>query len=207
MTTNMGNKIMFARREINMRQEELANKMGVSRTTIVNWESNKFAPTQDNLERLSGVLKKPVSYFFEIDKSDVDLSSFKPLTSDNTVTLPLLASIPAGLPDYSNADIESFTNIPRYLFPGADFIIHCCGDSMEPEIGKGSYCVIRKETIPLNNAIMLVKTEDGFTIKRIIIKGKTIELHPSNGDHKIIRPKELKIIGEVIGTWNRISRT
>ena len=109
---------------------------------------------------------------------------------DNVIILPLLAGIPAGLPDYSEKDIESFAQVPRYLFPGADFIIHCCVNSIEPEIEKGSFCVIRKETEPLNHHLMLVKTGDGFTITRI--------------PHKIIRSKELKIIGEVIGTWNRI---
>jgi len=207
--------LMIARREKKLTQDDLAIQIDVARATIINWESGRFEPDAYNMGKLSKALDKPTSYFKDTDLmikepsakygSDVDLRSIKALTPDNVINLPLLASIPAGLPDYSDKDIESFTRIPRYLFPGADFIIHCCGDSMEPEIGKGAYCVIKKETQALNNRIMLVKTEDGFTIKRVIKKGNTIELHPTNGNYKVIKPKELKIIGEVIGTWKRIS--
>jgi len=75
---------------------------------------------------------------------------------------------------------------------------------MEPDINKDSLCIIRKEREAIHGKIMLVQTEDGFTIKRIIKKGAAIELHPTNGIHKVIKPKELRVIGQVIGTWKRI---
>lgn len=204
MTNIDGKAIMLARREKNFNQGELAKKIGVSRTTVVNWENGITQPDDYNQKKLAEVLGN----IFDEPKAqytaDVDIQSAKPLNSENTVTLPLLASIPAGLPSYCEKDIESFTHVPRYLFPGADFIIHCSGTSMEPEIGYGAYCVIRKETQPLHNHIMLVNTEDGFTIKRVVKKNDTIELHPANDNHKIIKPKELRVIGEVIGTWKRI---
>lgn len=209
-------KLLISRRENGLTQEDLARAVGVSRNTIILWENGRSEPDAYNLIRIEKALNKPQAELFDEEYSsvretreqygcgDVDIRSIKPLTSDNVITLPILASIPAGLPEYDDKDVESFAQIPRYLFPGADFIIHCCGSSMEPDIHKDDYCVVRKETVPINGKIMLVKTEDGFTIKRVVKNGNSVELHAQNGGTKIIRPKQLLIIGAVIGYWRKM---
>ena len=62
--------------------------------------------------------------------------------------------------------------------------------------------VAKKIDVPLNNKNMLVKTENGFTIKRIKVVDGKIELHYLNPSGKKITPKEVKIIGKVVGTYN-----
>jgi SOS-response transcriptional repressor LexA len=209
-------------------QKWLADQLHTDESLVSKWLRGKLIPSQSSLNRIVDILysgqelasdelrlirriklleprqkdslKEPSAKY----GTEIDIKSIVPLTPENTLRLPLLADIPAGLPDYSDKDVESFSDIPRYLFPGADFVIKCIGESMVPEIAKGAYCVIRKETEPIHNAIMIVKTEEGFTMKRVVKVKEKIELHPANGNHKVIHPKELKIIGEVIGTWNRI---
>lgn len=199
-------KILIALKEQRKNQKWLAEKLETDPSLISKWIRGIVNPGKNSLKKVSKVLNKSTSYFLveNIIRENIEPYSFTPLTGGNVVTLPLLADMPAGLPDYSNKDIESFTHIPRYLFPGANFIIQCIESSMEPEISKGTYCVIRKELHPLHNRIMLVKTEEGFTFKRTVRVKNKIELHPSNKKHKIVRPKELKVVGEVIGTWKRI---
>ena len=41
----MGEKIKELRKSKELRQDELAEKLGVSVTSIINWERNKFEPT------------------------------------------------------------------------------------------------------------------------------------------------------------------
>ena len=126
-------------------------------------------------------------------------------TPFHTTKLPILTTVVCGKPDYCTIDeqvIDDFAEVPKKLFPDSDFIVRCIGESMLPEIPPQAYCIIKKIDVPLNNKNMLVKTENGYTIKRIKIVDGKIELHFLNPSGKKITPKEIKIIGKVVGTYN-----
>lgn len=59
-----GKKIRRARREADLTQTELAEKIPVYKTTVSNWETDKYPPDYENLKRLSELLHKGISYFF-----------------------------------------------------------------------------------------------------------------------------------------------
>ena len=126
-----------------------------------------------------------------------------PLTSSNTIQLPILADVPAGLPEYSDRDVEMFVDIPRFIFPGADFVVKCIGDSLEPKIHKGDFCVIRKMTEPLDGRAMLIKSESGVCMKVVRKEKDAIKLCSTNPKYKPFTPKELTVIGLIIGHWSR----
>ena len=96
--------------------------------------------------------------------------------------------------------------IPRFLFPGADFIVRCIGDSLEPKIHKGDFCVIRKMQEPLDGRAMLIKSENGVCMKVIKKIKDSVELCSTNPKYKPFTPKELTIIGLIIGHWSRDDR-
>src|SRR5699024_7281807 len=52
-TMDLGKKIMTMRNEKNLSQEQLAEKLNVTRQTISNWENGKFYPDIDSLVNLS----------------------------------------------------------------------------------------------------------------------------------------------------------
>lgn len=54
MTT--GEKIKYYRKSQNLSQENLAEKVGVSRQAVSKWESNKSSPSTDNLVIIGKVL-------------------------------------------------------------------------------------------------------------------------------------------------------
>ena len=51
----VGEKIQFYRKKIGLSQEELGQKMFVSRQTVSLWEMDKTLPTIDNLIRLKEI--------------------------------------------------------------------------------------------------------------------------------------------------------
>ena len=65
-----GEKIKTKRRELNLSQEDLADKLFVTRQAISKWENDKATPTMTNLRELSEVFGLDMAYF--IGESKVD---------------------------------------------------------------------------------------------------------------------------------------
>lgn len=163
-----------------MNQVEFAKKVGVHFITVSRWESDKMMPDLNAIKKISEVTGKPVSYFTEEKQYPITKESVL-IPPQNTIMLPVIARIPAGAAAYDEGGIEGFMSIPRHMFPqvdGDDFVIYCCGESMEPRIEKHSRCIVHRCNDPINNRVMFVQTEEGFIIKRVIIKGSYIQSYP-----------------------------
>jgi len=66
----MQNRIKVERAELNLTQQELAEKIGVSRQTINSIEKNRYVPSTILALRLSELFDKPVNDFFTLDQED-----------------------------------------------------------------------------------------------------------------------------------------
>ena len=62
----MKNKIKQLRKSVGLRQEDLANLLGVSRQTIIAIENNKYNPTLQLAMKLAKLLKTPVEGIFTL---------------------------------------------------------------------------------------------------------------------------------------------
>lgn len=189
-------------------QTKLANDLKIAQSTIACWISGRNKPSPDLIKKMAKLFKVSVMEMQEIfEDDDKEFSRSMraiPLTDKNTISLPILADVPAGLPEFSDADVETFWDIPRWVFPGADFVVKCNGDSLEPKLHLGDYCVIRKTEEPINGRAMVVKTEHGICMKVINkLKDGVIELRSTNPKYKPFIPEELTIVGLIIGHWSR----
>jgi putative transcriptional regulator len=66
----MKNRLKVERAILNITQEELAEKIGVSRQTINSIETNRFVPSTVLALKLSRLFGKSVNDFFELDDDD-----------------------------------------------------------------------------------------------------------------------------------------
>ena len=66
----IGEKIAQARREKRLTQEELADRLGVSRQAVSKWESGAALPETDKLARLSGLLGVSCDYLLCDDAAE-----------------------------------------------------------------------------------------------------------------------------------------
>jgi putative transcriptional regulator len=66
----MKNRLKVERAILNLTQEELADKIGVSRQTINSIETNRFVPSTVLALKLSRLFGKSVNDFFELDNDD-----------------------------------------------------------------------------------------------------------------------------------------
>lgn len=72
-----GEKIKAKRREKNLSQEDLANKLFVTRQAISKWETDKASPSMANLRELSQVLGVDMAYFIGENKRDNEIDKVK----------------------------------------------------------------------------------------------------------------------------------
>ena len=66
----MKNTIKVQRAILNLTQEDLANKIGVSRQTINSIEKNRYVPSTVLALKLSAIFNIPVNEFFTLDDDD-----------------------------------------------------------------------------------------------------------------------------------------
>ena len=66
----MQNTIKVERAILNLTQDDLAKKIGVSRQTINSIEANRYVPSTVLALKLSVLFNKPVNDFFKLDGKD-----------------------------------------------------------------------------------------------------------------------------------------
>lgn len=68
-----GEKLREARKNTGLSQEELAERIGVSRAAVAKWETGKGLPDIDNLKAIAGLLDVSIDYLLD-DGSTLDFS-------------------------------------------------------------------------------------------------------------------------------------
>ncbi|MGB1240911.1 MAG: helix-turn-helix transcriptional regulator [Chitinophagales bacterium] len=66
----MKNRLKIERAILNLTQEELAKKMGVSRQTINSIEKNRYVPSTILALKLSKIFDKTVNEIFTLEEED-----------------------------------------------------------------------------------------------------------------------------------------
>ena len=69
-TLILKNRIKIERAIMNITQQELADKVGVSRQTINSIESNRYIPSTTLAIKLSNLFNKTVNEIFELEEGD-----------------------------------------------------------------------------------------------------------------------------------------
>ena len=69
-TLILRNRIKIERAIMNITQQELADKVGVSRQTINSIESNRYIPSTTLAIKLSNLFDKTVNEIFELEEGD-----------------------------------------------------------------------------------------------------------------------------------------
>lgn len=72
----LGEKIREARKQAGLTQEQLAEKISVSRPAVAKWETDKGLPDVENLKALAGLLNVSVDYLLD-DQEEKELSEIK----------------------------------------------------------------------------------------------------------------------------------
>ena len=109
----LGEKLAKARKENNITQEQLADKLGVSKQTISKWESDIAYPETDKLIRMSELFDCSLDYLL---KENIKDKTNKTKNDEQTVVVPLVFSISKFF-NYEYKSKRTFCGVP---------LIHIC---------------------------------------------------------------------------------
>ena len=129
----------------------------------------------------------------------------EPMTLEQTVSVPLVGRVAAGLPILAQENIEEYLAFPRNLVPdGGVFALRVTGDSMiEAGIHNGDIAVIQKADTAENGEIVVALIEDEATLKYFHKEKKRVRLEPANQAYKPIFATEVMIIGKLVGLYRQ----
>lgn len=183
----VADKIKYYRTQKNMSQEEVAEELETSAVNISRYENGERKTNQDILFKLSQMFGVSINDFFP----PVDNAKFVDVIS-NTIKIPVLGFIKAGIPIEAQEDIIDYIDIPAsWTKGGKDFYaLKISGDSMTPKYNEGDIVIFEqtKDYEAGRNkdcAVMVNCTE--CTFKKVFIDEHGITLQPYNMNYEPMR--------------------
>ena len=121
MDNSVGKRIETLRKSKKISQEDLAEKVGVSRTTIYKWESGASIPNYANMQALARALETTVSFFtdetsFGCDEEEKEKESAR----ENEIALSVGSELCAADITYENPAEEAYCDKPKSQWNSGD---------------------------------------------------------------------------------------
>lgn len=125
---------------------------------------------------------------------------------ENTVNLPLVGDVAAGVPILAEENVSEYLTLPTEIVgDSASFLLSVHGDSMiEAGINNGDYVVVKEQQTAHNGEIVVALIEDGATVKRFYKENGHIRLQPENSSMDPIIVDDCAIVGKVVALFRRI---
>ena len=164
---DMAQRIKDLRVSQNLTLEQVANEVGVGKSTVRKWETGMIANMRrDKIASLAKALHTTPAYLMGwIDEPH------REITVDNlfrieTKKFPLLGNIACGEPIMANEEVDLYVEAGANI--QADFCLKAKGDSMiGARIYDGDIVFIRKQEMVNNGEIAAVIIDDEATLKRV----------------------------------------
>lgn len=174
-------RLKESRSSIGYSQQKLAEKIGVSRSTIAMWETGGSQPDNEALVKLSSVLDVSIDYLL----GQTPNPAVKPAST--AVRINVYGSVPAGIPIEAIEDIVDWEEISSSMTVGGQEYIglRVRGDSMFPKYQDGDTVIIhlQPDCESGQDAVVYINGYDA-TLKKVIKKQDCIILQPLNPSYE-----------------------
>lgn len=122
----------------NLSQREIATRINVSPQTFNTWIQGKAIPRMGKIQLLAD--------YFKIEKSDL-IEKKSNVTLSQGIKIPVLGTVPAGIPISAVEDILDYEEIPQsWANQGEFFALKIKGDSMEPRMISGDVAIVKQQS-------------------------------------------------------------
>lgn len=130
------NRIKELRNERNIKQAELASIVKVSQAALSGYETGKYEADIETYKRIADLFSVSLDYLLG-----------KETVPSNAIKIPVLGSVPAGVPLEAIEDIVDWEEIPQSMASGEKeyFALEVKGDSMWPDYLPGDVVIVRRQ--------------------------------------------------------------
>lgn len=164
---NIGKVLTELRAGTDYSQQDIADKLGVSRVTVGKWESNRSMPRKGNLEQLSDFYGVTVA---ELMGDDIEPIPF----SASGTMMPLLGCAHMGEP-CDEESLHEMVEVPSDVaerHPNG-FLVHAQGDCMDMIFPHDCVLLVDPDMEPVNGKPVLAETSDYGAVVRNLTRGAT----------------------------------
>ncbi|MCJ0570784.1 XRE family transcriptional regulator [Enterococcus cecorum] len=205
-----------------MSNDELADLVGVNRTTISRWRSGSRSPKMEKLSELAAIFKVLPQDFVEGNSDYPDISYYYNLLddlrkskafdytkrlyteqntiSDNVVpfptTLNLDAVVSAGTGEWQDGTLKEEVEYNGQI-PNHDYVVRVNGDSMQPLFEDNQILFIRK-THDVRDGQIIVCTLNNETYVKKIMGNRLVSLNKKYDDIQINEYDDFSVVGVVV---------
>lgn len=168
------NRIKELRNEQNIKQAELASIVKVSQAALSGYETGKYEADIETYKRIADYFSVSLDYLLG-----------KETLPSNAIKIPVLGSVPAGIPLEAIEDIIDWEEIPQSLASGGKeyFALQVEGDSMYPDYLPGDIVIVQKTPVCASgdDCVVYVNGYDA-TLKQVKLDEKhgTLTIVPKN---------------------------
>lgn len=209
MTRKFGDTIKMLRTEHGQSQEQLADILSISRSTLANYETNRRIPDRAILEAVADYYNVDMDFIYgrTDTRNAYQMEKNSPIALSRAKTIPIIGDVACGSPIYHPGDGDEMVTV--YDFDQADCAVRARGDSMEPLIQDGDLVMIHSQPMVDDGQIAAVVVDNEVTLKRVYYEpGRLLILSALNSDYAPITISgpdidQTRIIGRAIGKQAR----
>ena len=185
-------------------QPDIAEVLGVTKSAVNAYFTGNKMPRMDRIKKLADHFGCNVSDLVD-DKSIEDQVT--------AVAIPVLGTVPAGVPIEAIQDILGYEEIPKIMADtGEFFCLRVEGNSMYPLLYSGETIVIKKqETADNGDIVVALVDNEETTVKRlkkvsdgIILEAENPEYNSLYFNEKQIQNEKVKIIGKAVESRKKL---
>ena len=202
---NFKTRLKQLRNERGISQRQLAEFLKVAPSTISMYENGQREPNFEVLESLADFFNVDLNYL--LGKTNKTTKIILDSESSKGIKIPVLGTVPAGIPITAVEDILDYEEIPKsWENQGEFFGLKIKGDSMYPTLENGDVVIVKKQSTADNGDTVIVMVNgDDATCKRYERSETGIMLIPNNNAYnpvfytnEEIEALPLTIIGKVV---------
>lgn len=203
-------------KERGIRPADVSRGTGISTATLTSWKKGAYTPKSDKLALIASFFGVSLDYLMGVSASPLpkspewqDADEFEAELNERpeSVWVPVIGRVAAGFRKIMNEEILGFEPVDYDLAEsGRFFALRIAGDSMEPEIKKGSTAIVRcQQDADSGDVCVVTINGDEATCKRIQKTDNGIMLVSTNPAYppryfsaKDIKDEPVTILGRVM---------
>lgn len=180
MEINLGQNIRYLREKKGIDQQKLADILEVPRSTLACWENNIRTPKLEQIVKIAEYFNTNLDIIYSNFDNAIPIE-----LDDNTVNIPVLGVIKAGIPIEAQQDIIEYIEIPkRWTLGGRKFYgLKISGDSMYPKYDENDIVIFEQledMSIANNKDCAVMVNGDDATFKKVLVNEQGVVLVPYN---------------------------